>query len=223
MLVILSMLSVIRHLFCGNNLNWLLNLNLNLSWFQCWKKLNLFCLTSLITLMLLMWKCMDPFLREWVHSCFKMMEFSFSSKEIGAPTLSILLELLPLGKLKPWFALWSFFFLRLLCSSINLPHCLAWNTVVMSGLVLLDGYYTFTTSVEPLSHYGNVTCLSNFCRYYFGRCSCRGSFCCSDRLHDFLSSFEDVIRMSTVPFLAQVYLNVLKSRINRNLLFVGSF
>ena len=146
------MLSVIRHLFCCNNLNWLLNLNLNLSWFQCWKKLNLFCLTSLITLMLLMWKCMGPFLREWVHSCFKMIGLSFSSKEIGAPTLSILLELLPLRKLKPWFALWSFFFLRLLFSSINLPYCLARNTVVMSGLVLLDRYYTFTTSVEPLSH-----------------------------------------------------------------------
>ena len=158
---------------------------------------------------------MGPFLRKWVHSCFKMMGLSFPSKEIGAPALSILLEL-PLGKLKLQFAPWSFFLLRLLCSSINLPYCLAWNTVVMSGLVVLDGYYTFTASVEPLSHYGNVNSLSNFCRYYFGRCSsglaqlvlfsysCRGSTHCSDRLHDFLPSFQDVLRMSTVPFLTQV-------------------
>ena len=31
----------------------------------------------------------------------------------------------------------SFFLLRLLCISINLPHDHAWNTVVMSWLVLL--------------------------------------------------------------------------------------
>ena len=32
----------------------------------------------------------------------------------------------------------KFFALRLLCISVNLPHCHAWNTVVLSGLVLLD-------------------------------------------------------------------------------------
>ena len=37
---------------------------------------------------------------------------------------------------KPSF---KFFFLRLLFISINLPYCLAWNTVAMSGLVLLTG------------------------------------------------------------------------------------
>ena len=31
----------------------------------------------------------------------------------------------------------SFFLLRLLCISINLPYSLAWNIVVMSGLLLL--------------------------------------------------------------------------------------
>ena len=31
----------------------------------------------------------------------------------------------------------KFFLLRLLCMSINLPDSLAWNTVVMSGLVVL--------------------------------------------------------------------------------------
>ena len=38
---------------------------------------------------------------------------------------------------KNWrkFVLWSFFFLRLLCISINLLDIHLWNTVVMSGLV----------------------------------------------------------------------------------------
>ena len=64
MMTLLSILSVIRHLICGDNLNWLLNLNLiyetlwtgarsgllilmlgNLNWFR---------LTGLITLVLLM-------------------------------------------------------------------------------------------------------------------------------------------------------------------------
>ena len=56
--------------------------------------------------------------------------------QIGALTLSILLNLSP-RKLEPWFVLWSFFLLRLLCISINLPYGHAWNTAVMSRLVLL--------------------------------------------------------------------------------------
>ena len=55
---------------------------------------------------------------------------------IGALTLSLLLKL-PLRKLEPWFVLWSFFLLRLICISINLPYGHVWNTAVMSGLVLL--------------------------------------------------------------------------------------
>ena len=43
----------------------------------------------------------------------------------------------PPRKLEPWFILWSFFLLRLLCLSINLPYTIAWNTIVTSGLVLL--------------------------------------------------------------------------------------
>ena len=55
---------------------------------------------------------------------------------IRALVLSLLLKLPP-RKLKPWFILWSFFLLRLLCISLNLPYGHVWNTVVMSGLVLL--------------------------------------------------------------------------------------
>ena len=56
---------------------------------------------------------------------------------IRALTLSLLLKLPP-RKLEPWFILWNFFPLRLLCISINLQYSHAWNTVVMSGLVLLN-------------------------------------------------------------------------------------
>ena len=55
---------------------------------------------------------------------------------IGALRFSLLLKL-PARKLELWFFLWSFFLLRLLCISINLTYSHAWNTVVMSGLVLL--------------------------------------------------------------------------------------
>ena len=59
---LLSILSVIRHLICGNNLNWLLNLNLiyeTLDWSKKWlvdfllAKLCWFHLTDLVTMVLL--------------------------------------------------------------------------------------------------------------------------------------------------------------------------
>ena len=81
------------------------------------ENLNWFCLTGLITLMLLR---KNHLLRCW--GCIFLL------------TLSLLLKLPP-RKLQPWFVLWSFFLLRLLCISINLPYILAWNTVVVSRLV----------------------------------------------------------------------------------------
>ena len=50
--------------------------------------------------------------------------------------LFVLLKLPP-RKLEPWFVPWSLFLIRLFCNYINLPYGHAWNTVVMSGLVLL--------------------------------------------------------------------------------------
>ena len=62
--ILLSILSVIRHLICDNNLNWLLNLNLiyETLWtgvrsgllISMLGKLSWFCLTGLITMVLLM-------------------------------------------------------------------------------------------------------------------------------------------------------------------------
>ena len=64
LIILLSILSVIRHLICGNNLNWLLNLNLiyETLWtgvrsallISMLGKLSWFCLTCLITMVLLM-------------------------------------------------------------------------------------------------------------------------------------------------------------------------
>ena len=63
LIILLCTLNVIRHLICGNNCNWLLNLNL--TYITLWtgagscllismlEKLNQFCLTSLKTLVLL--------------------------------------------------------------------------------------------------------------------------------------------------------------------------
>ena len=132
---------------------------------------------------------------------------------------------MPPRELEPWFVLWSFFLLMLLCLYINLPYNHVWNTVVMSGLVLLvstwdswisykNGYTGLCPShaapLELLAHCQNVASLSLFYRYYFGRwsselaelvpfpCAWGRSTCYSDRLHDFLSPLLDFRRMSTV-------------------------
>ena len=74
--ILLSTLKLIRHLICGNNLNWLLNLNLiyETLWtgarssllISMLGKLNLFCLTGLVTM--LYW-CENG----WVCSCGKVI------------------------------------------------------------------------------------------------------------------------------------------------------
>ena len=120
-------------------------LNLNLIYETLWtgaesvllismlEKLSWFCLTGSITLLLLMWKWMSLFLKkDHLLRCWGWLSLL---TWIGTLTLSLLLKLPP-RKLEPWFFLWSFFLLRLLCISVY-GH--AWNIVVMSGLVLLVG------------------------------------------------------------------------------------
>ena len=98
------------------------------------EELNWFRLMGLIILVLLMWKWIGLFLRKnHLLRCWSWLSLLIW---IGALTLSLLLKLPP-RKLEPWFVLWRFFHLRLLCISINLPYSLTWNTVVMSGLALL--------------------------------------------------------------------------------------
>ena len=111
---------------------------------------------------------------------------------------------------------------------------------------------SLATSLETLAHCKNVASLSFFYRYYFGKCSSElsqlvplavsraRSIRYSDRLHDFSVTipryFKDVYVNSFFPCTARLWnslpiecfpltynLNGFKSRINRQLLKVGSF
>ena len=102
LMILLFILSVIRHLICGNNLNWLLNLNV--IWngmgygvrsgllISMLGKLNWFRLTSLI-IVLLMWKKMGLFLRR--NHLLRCRDWPSLLNWIGVLTLSLLLKLPP--------------------------------------------------------------------------------------------------------------------------------
>ena len=121
-------------------------LNLNLIYKTMWTgagsgflismlgKFNWFCLTDLITLVLLMWKWMGLLLRK-IHlwRCWGWLSLL---KCIGALILSLLLKLPPTS-------FYEVSFLRLLCISINLPYGLVWNTVIMSCLVPLVATWNY--------------------------------------------------------------------------------
>ena len=92
---------VIRHLICGNNLNWCLNLNLiyKTLWtgvrsgllISLLGKLSWFHLTSLITVVLLMWKWTGLFLRK--NHRLRCRGWPSIPNWIGALTLSLSLKL----------------------------------------------------------------------------------------------------------------------------------
>ena len=113
-------LNVIRYLIYGSNLNWLLKLNLIYETLWTWAgsgllismlgNLNWFHLTGLITLC---YWCENGWVFMWKKNL-RCWGWLFLLNWIGALTLSLLLKLLP-RKLEPWFVLWSFFLLRLLC------------------------------------------------------------------------------------------------------------
>ena len=143
----------------------------------------------------------------------------------------------------------------MLCISVNLPYGHVWNTVVMCGLVLLVS--TWNCWISYKNGYAgllvqNVTSLSLFYTYYFGRFSSelaelvplsytRGrSTHYSDRLHDFSviiprcykdvnfnSFFLRTARLwNSLPiecFPLTNHLSGFKSGINRHLLNAGSF
>ena len=143
----------------------------------------------------------------------------------------------------------------MLCISVNLPYGHVWNTVVMCGLVLLVS--TWNCWISYKNGYAgllvqNVTSLSLFYTYYFGRFSSelaelvplsytRGrSTHYSDRLHDFSviiprcykdvnvnSFFLRTARLwNSLPiecFPLTNHLSGFKSVINRHLSNAGSF
>ena len=103
LMILLSIISVIRHLVCGNNLNWLLNLNLvyETLWtgarsgllISMLEKLNWFQLASLIALVLLMWKWMGLLLRK--IDILRCWGWTSLLNWVGAFTLPLLLKLPP--------------------------------------------------------------------------------------------------------------------------------
>ena len=124
----------------------------------------------------------------------------------------------------------------------------------MYGILLshLGWYPSLAASLEPLAHRQNLTSLTLFYRYYFGRCSSelaqlvpipfsRGrSAHYSDRLHDFSITiprcYKDVSVNSFFPHMARLWNSLpiecfpltydpssFKSSINRHLLTVDSF
>ena len=103
-----------------------------------------------------------------------MLELPFLLNWIGTLTLSLLLKLPP-RKLKPWFAPWSFFLLRLLFISINLSYSLVWNLLSCSSISsscymdMLDKLQkklcmtagpSFIASLETWAHHRNVASAS---------------------------------------------------------------
>ena len=127
----------------------------------------------------LIWKWMGLFLRK--HHLVRCWGWLSRLNWIGALTLSLLLKLPP-RKLERCLALWSFFLQRLLCISTNLPFSQAWDTLVMSGLVLLvatwNWWISYKNGYAGLLFFtcclswtlGSSSKLSPFYRYYFDRC-----------------------------------------------------
>ena len=98
-------------------------------------KCNWFCLTGVIALVLLIWKWMGLFLKK--NDLLQCWGWLSLLNWIWALQWSLLLKL-PLRKLEPWFVLWSFFLLRLLCIPINLPYgpCMEYSCHVWPVLLV---------------------------------------------------------------------------------------
>ena len=103
LMILLSILREIRHLICGNNLNWLLNLNLiyetlwtgvrSALFISMLEKFSWFRSTSLLTLVLLMWKWVGLFIRK--NDILRSWGWPYFLNWIEAYTLSPLLKLPP--------------------------------------------------------------------------------------------------------------------------------
>ena len=219
LMILLSILSEIRRLICGNNLNWLLNLNLiyETLWtgvrsgllISMSKKLSWFCLTSLMTMVLLMWKWMDLFLRKsrllrwwgWFSCKLDWGSHIISIAKITSKKIGALIHSMKF--LSPEVALYLYKSTIRPCMEYC---CHVWAGATSCFLKLLDKLQkrlcrivgpSLASSLEPLAHRRNVASLGLFYRYYFGRCFSelallvplpfsRGrSNCYFDRLHDF--------------------------------------
>ena len=177
------------------------------------EKLNWFHLTSLITLVLLMWKWMALILRKnHVLRCWGWLSVL---NWMGALTLSLTLSL------SPEIALYLYKSNMWPCMEYC---CNAWNGVPSCYLQLLDKVQKRicrTVGLEPLAHCQNVASWSLLYRHYFNRCSSelahlvslpysRGrSTSYSDRLRDFCVTiprcYKDVYVNSFFPYTARLW------------------
>ena len=191
-MILLSILSVIRHLICGNNLNWLLNLNLIyiVDWGKKWlvdfnaRKTYLVSFDRSSNTVSIDVKMDGSVFEE--KSSFKMLRLTFSSKlDWGsyiisiAKTVSKKIEALirSMKFLSPVVVLYLYKSTIRPCMEYC---CLVWAGAPSCYLELLDKLQkricrtvgpSLAASLEPLAHRRNVASLSLFCRYYFGRCS----------------------------------------------------
>ena len=194
LMILLSILSVIGHLIFGNNLNWLLNLNLIYETLQnvvrsgllisMLRKLSWFCLTGLITNGSIDVKMNGSVLEE--KSSFKMLVLTFSSKLDWASyaisiakTVSKKIGALihSMKFLSPEVAL---FFYKSTIRPCMEYCCQFWTGAPSCYLELLDKLQkwicrivgpSLAASLEPLANLRNRASLSLFYRYYIGRCS----------------------------------------------------
>ena len=185
-MILLSILSVIMHLICGNNLNWLLNLNLiyETLWtgvkmvllISVLGKLKWFFLAGLIAMVLLIWKCMGFVLEEKSSWCWGWPPVL---NWIGACALSLFitktaskkLELCALKFLSPEVTL--YLYKSTICSWMEYC-CHDWVGAPNCYLKLLDKLQkqtcrtvgpSFATFLEPLAHHQDVDSLSFFYIY----------------------------------------------------------
>ena len=167
------------------------------------EKLNLFRLNDLVNLVLLMQKWIGLFFKKNLSFPSKLNWGSYSASVAETASEKIGTLILSIKFISSELALYLYKF------TIR-RH--AWNTVAVSGLMLLTDTWIcsincrnvlygtvgppLAASLELLAHRQNVTSLSLFCRYYFGRCfkqdeliplpgSCGRSNHYSNRLHDF--------------------------------------
>ena len=194
-MILLSIISVIRHLTCGNKLNWLLNLNLIYKTLRTEVRSGLLISvytgkTHLVSFDQSNNNCsidvkMDGSVLE-EKSSFKMLGLTISSKlDWGSYIISIAKTtskkigafICSIKFLSPEVAL--YLYKSTICPCMEYC-CHVWAGAPSCCLELLDKLQkwicrivgpSLAASLEPLAHCQNVASLSLFYRYYFGRCS----------------------------------------------------
>ena len=215
LMILVSILSVIKHLICGNNLNWLLSdLRDTVDWGKKWLvdfnagKTQLVSFSQSNNTGVIDVKMDGSVLEE--KSSLKMLGLTFSSKldwgsYIIAKTVSTKVGALirSMKFLFPGVALYLYESTIRPCMEYC---CHVWAGASSCYLELLDKLQkricrtvgpSLAASFEHLADRRNLASLSLFYRYYFGKCSSElaqqvpltfsqeRSTCYSDRLHDF--------------------------------------